>query len=223
MKFQPFIPGLPSQDMFRLILEYAIGPDEIHLLFRWGRRLCKRSISLIEHPNFIQFRSTLSSLQSVTHIFVQTRTDLEQMVEQRDCLRTLKIKVSVREDLLHPLIQALQAGNGVPGASCVRVTELEILAGDSDTDQMTPEEANALVEEHTIFVKEASQHTIESSVLMQIEAVTLGHNCSDSVYTLFGELWLKKKRTLRIKHLKISFGSHVSNHAEFQTFMTSLN
>ena len=39
--------------MLRLILEYAIGPNDIHRLFTWGRLLCKRSISLIEHPNFV--------------------------------------------------------------------------------------------------------------------------------------------------------------------------
>ena len=58
---------------------------------------------------------------------------------------------------------------------------------------------------------------------MQIESVSVAKNCSDSVYTMLGELWLKKNRTLRIKHLKLAFASHVSDHAEFQTFMTSVN
>ena len=58
---------------------------------------------------------------------------------------------------------------------------------------------------------------------MQIEALSIALNCSDAVYTLLGELWLKKKRTLAIKQLKLAFASHVSNHDEFQTFMTSIN
>jgi len=52
-KFKHFIPGLPSQDMLRLILEFAIGPDEKYILYSWARRLCKKSIIMIEHPNFV--------------------------------------------------------------------------------------------------------------------------------------------------------------------------
>lgn len=32
-KFKAFIPSLPSQDMLRLILEYAIGPNDKHVLY----------------------------------------------------------------------------------------------------------------------------------------------------------------------------------------------
>ena len=88
---------------------------------------------------------------------------------------------------------------------------------------MTEEEANALVHEHTTFKKEPGQNAVESSILMQLETVSVAQSCSDAVYTMLGELWLRKKRTLAIKHLKLTFGSHVSNHAEFQTFMTSLS
>ena len=49
VKFIPFIPGLPSQDTLRLILEYLIGPDDRHVLYKLAYSLCKRSIVLIQH------------------------------------------------------------------------------------------------------------------------------------------------------------------------------
>ena len=60
IKFQHFIPCLPSQDCLRLILEFAIGPDDKHTLYKWARLLCKRSIVLIEHPNFAQMAAALT-------------------------------------------------------------------------------------------------------------------------------------------------------------------
>ena len=75
-KFVSFIPGLPSQDMLREILEFLIGPNDKHLLFLYARSLCKKAIVMIEHPNFALFRISLTPLQNITHIYVQCWDDL---------------------------------------------------------------------------------------------------------------------------------------------------
>lgn len=79
VKFQPFIPAMPSQNMLREILSFAIGPDDKHLLYLWARRLCKKSIVLIEHPTFAQLRALLTPLQSLTHVYVYSQSDVDNI------------------------------------------------------------------------------------------------------------------------------------------------
>lgn len=107
VKFTPFIPSLPSQDTLRLILEYAIGPEDKHILFKWARRLCKRSILLIEHPNFIQMRGMLTPRQSVTEVRVASESDLATLVQGLKVLLAYRVKLTVAEGLLSSMIQAL--------------------------------------------------------------------------------------------------------------------
>ena len=107
VKFTPFIPSLPSQDTLRLILEYAIGPDDKHILFKWARRLCKRSILLIEHPNFIQMRGLLTPLQTVTEVRVASESDLATLMKGLKVLLAYKVRLTVAEGLLQAVTQAL--------------------------------------------------------------------------------------------------------------------
>ena len=88
------------------------------------------------------------------------------------------------------------------GACLFKVTEIEILASENEAGCMIEGEASAIVNQHTTYLKEPTQVALESSLLLQVETISISKHCSDAVYTLMGELWLKKKRTLAIKHLK---------------------
>ena len=87
---------------------------------------------------------------------------------------------------------------------------------------MTVEQAESLVG-LTTFKNDPKVIDQRSSVLMKLDHLVVHNKVSSGVYTMLGELWLKKKRQVAIRHLELSFGAHISNHEEFQTFMISLN
>jgi len=116
--------------MLREILEFVIGPDDKHLLYLWARRLCKKSIVLIEHPNFAQLRLLLTPKQSLTHVYVYSQSDVDNIRNSLHILEAYRLKLHVAENLLFPLIQVVQDASN--GASRVYVVELELLPGQSD-------------------------------------------------------------------------------------------
>ena len=105
--------------MLREILEFAIGPDDKHLLFLWARRLCKKSISMIEHPNFALLRISLTAKQSLTHVYVKCWNDIESIRSSIKVLESYRLILHVAENLLLHTIEILQDPES--GASLVDV------------------------------------------------------------------------------------------------------
>ena len=93
--------------MLREIIEFAIGPNDKHVLFRWAKCLCKKAIVMIEHPTFAQFRVALTPLQMTTQVYVQCWNDVENMRDSIAILEPYKIKLHVAENLLFAAIQCL--------------------------------------------------------------------------------------------------------------------
>ena len=71
-------------------------------------------------------RCQLTQLQSVTHVYVCTREDLESLKQDKfHILMAYKLSLSVAEDLLEPLVTFLQ--DRTTNSSLIHVADLEIL------------------------------------------------------------------------------------------------
>ena len=126
--------------MLREIIEFAIGPNDKHVLFLWARCLCKKAIVMIEHPTFAQLHKALTPLQMTTHVYIQCWNDVENMRDSITILEAYKIKMHVAENLLFAAIQCLQDSES--NASLIDIVELDILPG---SEAMRTDQVQALL------------------------------------------------------------------------------